>query len=347
MHGLTNQRLAFFLGGSLFGALLTISLTRPKANAPVVVPTPPSPPPSPPKERLPPKPPVPTTKPTLPIGNIELLKSLQMLGFPGPVADTRNHSAYVSNWNRHLRNPNWVFEHLTRDNIRRPPKDGKDEPDRTHSNFREDKNIPPTFRSLLKDYFKSGYDRGHLVPAADAKRSQEAMDETFLLSNISPQVGQGFNRDYWAYFETFTRRLTKHFSDVYVFTGPLYLPKPIPGSSGRFKMEFEVIGNPPNVAVPTHFYKVIVARDAQGSYALEGFVLPNAIIPDDTPLDSFVTPIDAIEKAAGLIFFDNMPQLRDPRLMVSLCSTTQCSLTESQAYIDAIKKKKALNPPQA
>lgn len=32
------------------------------------------------------------------------------------------------------------------------------------------------------------------VPAADAKVSQEAMDETFLLSNIAPQVGVGFNR---------------------------------------------------------------------------------------------------------------------------------------------------------
>lgn len=42
--------------------------------------------------------------------------------------------------------------------------------------------------------FRSGYDRGHMVPAADAKISQDAMDETFFLSNIAPQVGDGFNR---------------------------------------------------------------------------------------------------------------------------------------------------------
>jgi hypothetical protein len=42
--------------------------------------------------------------------------------------------------------------------------------------------------------FKSGYDRGHMVPAADAKISQQAMDETFYLSNVAPQVGDGFNR---------------------------------------------------------------------------------------------------------------------------------------------------------
>lgn len=50
------------------------------------------------------------------------------------------------------------------------------------------------FRAKLQDYFRSGYDRGHMVPAADAKFSQDAMDETFLLSNIAPQVGVGFNR---------------------------------------------------------------------------------------------------------------------------------------------------------
>jgi hypothetical protein len=45
----------------------------------------------------------------------------------------------------------------------------------------------------MKD-FRSGYDRGHMVPAADAKISQGAMDETFFLSNVAPQVGDGFNR---------------------------------------------------------------------------------------------------------------------------------------------------------
>ena len=47
---------------------------------------------------------------------------------------------------------------------------------------------------MLTVDFRSGYDRGHMVPAADAKISQQAMDETFYLSNIAPQVGDGFNR---------------------------------------------------------------------------------------------------------------------------------------------------------
>jgi DNA/RNA endonuclease G (NUC1) len=54
--------------------------------------------------------------------------------------------------------------------------------------------LVPCAETLLISDFKSGYDRGHMVPAADAKISQKAMDETFYLSNIAPQVGDGFNR---------------------------------------------------------------------------------------------------------------------------------------------------------
>ena len=81
------------------------------------------------------------------------------------------------------------------------------------------------FRAKLKDYFRSGYDRGHQVPAADCKWSQDAMNATFALSNMCPQVGEGFNRDYWAHFEDFCRRLTTFYPSVRIVTGPLYLPK--------------------------------------------------------------------------------------------------------------------------
>eukprot|EP01047_Picozoa_sp_COSAG01_P044704 COSAG01_NODE_4066_length_5385_cov_159.277336_3_plen_73_part_00 len=52
------------------------------------------------------------------------------------------------------------------------------------------------FRAKLSDYRRSGYDRGHMCAAADMKASQHSMDSTFLLTNIAPQVGEGFNRDY-------------------------------------------------------------------------------------------------------------------------------------------------------
>jgi endonuclease G, mitochondrial len=178
------------------------------------------------------------------------------------------------------------------------------------------------FRAKLKDYFRSGYDRGHQVPAADAKWSQEAMDDTFLLSNMCPQVGDGFNRDYWAHFEDFCRRLTHKYPSVRVVTGPLYLPKRDP--DGKWRVSYEVIGSPPNVAVPTHFYKVIFAEDGVvgGKVALGAFVLPNAVIANDKPLTDFEVPVEIVERASGLEFATKLDVVRRKRL----CQEINCSL---------------------
>ena len=64
-------------------------------------------------------------------------------------------------------------------------------------------------------------------------RLKEAMNETFLLTNIAPQVGEDFNRHYWAGVENWCRKLTSSFQDVYVFTVPLYLPKLEPDGKWR------------------------------------------------------------------------------------------------------------------
>ncbi|KAJ2078133.1 nuclease [Coemansia sp. RSA 988] len=246
-------------------------------------------------------------------------------GYPGPVSDFMVRSRYASSFNRALRNPNWVAEHLTRDNL-------KGSADRASSEFAEDKDIPAPFRALLKDYYRSGYDRGHMCPAADAKKDTEAMNETFLLTNISPQVGKGFNRNYWASLESFVRNLTGSFDDVYCISGPLYLPQK---EGDKWFVKYEVIGNPPNVAVPTHFFKVILAkRRNENTFAIGAFALPNKEIDNATPLAEFNLPLEAVEKAAGLRFFDKIE--RNARVVSPLCSKINCTLEH-----DAWKKKRS------
>ncbi|KAI1143795.1 hypothetical protein F5Y05DRAFT_362594 [Hypoxylon sp. FL0543] len=238
-------------------------------------------------------------------------------GFPGPIADIATRQALISSFDRRLRNPHWVVEHITPASL--AMRDG----DRKHSVFLEDDTVPEKFRAKLKDYFRSGYDRGHQVPAADAKWSQTAMDETFFLTNMCPQVGEGFNRDYWAHFEDFCRGLTARYPSVRIVTGPLYLPKRDPADN-KWYVRYEVIGNPPNVAVPTHFYKVIFAEDgrAGGSVAIGAFVLPNAPIPNEKPLADFEVPVEAVERASGLEFATKLPAQRRRRL----CADTSCAL---------------------
>ena len=74
-----------------------------------------------------------------------------------------------------------------------------------------------------------------------------------IVSNVCPQVGIGFNRGYWAHFEHFVRMLTREFDHIFVITGPLYLPKK--EKNDKFYVKYQVIGDPPNIAVPTHFFK--------------------------------------------------------------------------------------------
>lgn len=238
-------------------------------------------------------------------------------GFPGPISDLATRSALISSYDRRLRNPHWVVEHITPESL--AAKNG----DRKHSSFVEDEGVPEKFRARLKDYFRSGYDRGHQVPAADCKWSQQAMNDTFFLSNMCPQVGEGFNRDYWAHFEDFCRRLTNQYPSVRIVTGPLYLPRKDP-ADGKWYVKYEMIGNPPNVAVPTHFYKVIFAEDgrAGGDVALGAFVLPNAKIPNEKPITDFEVPLEAVERASGIEFATKLPVQRRRRL----CADTTCAL---------------------
>jgi hypothetical protein len=58
---------------------------------------------------------------------------------------------------------------------------------------------------------------------------------------MSPQVGAGFNRDYWARFEKLVKDVVKHADGVYVVTGPLFLPQP-DGETNKWTMKYPMIG---------------------------------------------------------------------------------------------------------
>lgn len=310
---------AIGVAGAAAGAAATAALFSTRKESPVTIPTTTTTTTVATPSRTGPPAPLPYASSPAEIARTQPLvdpNGLFQYGFPGPVADLRPAASLTSSFDRRTRNPAWVAEHITRESL------GNNNADRKHSVFVEDVAIPEMFRAKLKDYFRSGYDRGHQVPAADAKWSQQAMDDTFLLSNMCPQVGDGFNRDYWAHFEDFCRRLTHKYPSVRIVTGPLYLPKRDP--DGKWRVSYEVIGSPPNVAVPTHFYKVIFAEDGKqgGNVALGAFVLPNAVIANNKPLQDFEVPLEAVEKASGLEFATKLPQERRKKL----CQEFNCSL---------------------
>lgn len=217
-------------------------------------------------------------------------------------------------YNQATRNAVWVLQRLARRKDGGNKGSGGEEVTRENSQFVEDKEVAPKFRAKLSDYHKSGYDRGHLAPAGDFKPhlggTQQMMDQTFQLTNISPQIGVGFNRDYWARFEMMVRDFTRSYDEVIIFTGGLFLPRQDP-QTGKWHVKYEVIGDPPNVAVPTHFYKVILgvkkmpnSPNRQEILAVDSFVIPNQVIPGNVPIMTFRKRVDEVEQAAGVQFFD-------------------------------------------
>lgn len=347
MPGGTIVRAAFFAVGALVGGGVATAVAVSKRQVPASTPAS-----------------TPSTQPVLDVkgGNVTQITSpspvtvlppVLRYGSPGPVSDQLVHVAYVAGYDRRLRHPAWTAEHLTLASLGKYVREGaspaSEAGDRSNSQFKEDQSIPALFRAKLQDYFKSGYDRGHMVPAADAKISQVAMDETFLLTNIAPQVGAGFNRHYWAYLEDWCRRLTSSFADVYVFTIPLYLPKL--ESDGKWRVSYEVIGSPPNVSVPTHFAKVVLtSRPSSPStpnvveISTGAFVLPNAPIPDEAKLENFVMPIEAVERAAGLTLFSDAIKQNSKHI----CKTTKCEVIVRR-FDDAQKRpemRRAISAPR-
>ncbi|KAB1280296.1 Endonuclease G; mitochondrial [Camelus dromedarius] len=157
-------------------------------------------------------------------------------------------------------------------------------------------------RATNADYRGSGFDRGHLAAAANHRWSQKAMDDTFYLSNVAPQVPH-LNQNAWNNLEKYSRSLTRTYQNVYVCTGPLFLPRT--EADGKSYVKYQVIGKN-HVAVPTHFFKVLILEAAGGQIELRSYVMPNAPVDETIPLERFLVPIESIERASGLLFVPNI-----------------------------------------
>uniref|UniRef100_A0A1B0CHB6 Endonuclease n=1 Tax=Lutzomyia longipalpis TaxID=7200 RepID=A0A1B0CHB6_LUTLO len=225
------------------------------------------------------------------------VSQIMKYGFPG-FDQIRSFDDFVLSYDRRNRVAHWVFEHLTQETVKHNP-----DVDRAKCDFKPDDTVHPFFRSENSDYKHSGFDRGHLAAAGNHKANQKHCEDTFFLSNMAPQVGSGFNRDAWNKLEKYVRKLTKKFVNVYCCTGPLYLPRK--EADGKTYVKYQVIGTN-NVAVPTHFFKVVVCERSDGKMEMEAFVMPNQVINNETPLTMFQVPPETIERAAGLLFFSQV-----------------------------------------
>jgi endonuclease G len=212
------------------------------------------------------------------------------LGKPQAVYE-RVRQGYVLAQDSSLKIPLWVQYEIAPEEL--------DGPEERTENFQPDTTIPYGYRSELSDYSGSGFDRGHMAPAGDMKRNRQAMAESFLLSNISPQVEIGFNRHIWKNLESAVRGWVRQRGPLVIITGPVF-------AVNNNRVTYQVIGAN-HVAVPTHFFKIVVdAKDIENVEAL-AFMLPNETLSERT-FDEFLAPIDDIERATGLDFLSSLPE---------------------------------------
>jgi endonuclease G len=182
----------------------------------------------------------------------------------------------------------WVAYYLSEQNLQ-----GNQ---RRTDDFRPDPELPVGQRSELTDYRNSGYDRGHMAPAAAFKRSREAMSATFLLSNMSPQT-PALNRNIWRILEEQVRQMVNENSEGWIFTGNVFMDE----DSQSVTCDSFIGEN--RVAIPTHCFKAILLRDETGNFTMYAFLMPNVCenIPGD-PVD-YLIRVDKLEEITGCDFF--------------------------------------------
>jgi endonuclease G, mitochondrial len=197
------------------------------------------------------------------------------------------HTYYTLSFSKKDEQAEWVAYLLTRSMIT-----GKSE--RTE-NFRPDPAVP-SGSAQLEDYKNSGFDRGHLCPAGDMTFSDQAMSETFYLSNMSPQV-PAFNRGIWKSLETLVRGWAGEYDSIYIVSG------------GILKESKDTIGSD-RVTVPSKYYKVIYAL--KGVKKMIAFILPNE--KGTEPLQHYIVTVRDVESQTGIDFFHCLPDSTQNRL---------------------------------
>jgi len=149
------------------------------------------------------------------------------------------------------------------------------------------------------DYWASGYDRGHLAPAADFRWHKDAIKESFYYTNVAPQL-KNFNRGAWSKLETLVREFAIDANEIYVITGAVLnnkLPKLQQGSY--------------QVSIPKYYYKIMYDIYPP-EYKAIACIMPNQDISFD--LAKYIVSVDSIENLTGFNFMNILPDSIENRI---------------------------------
>ena len=204
-----------------------------------------------------------------------------------------SYKGFTLSYNNSTRLPNWVAYELTAEEVAGDlPRKDKFRPDPAAAGPQANK----------EDYRNSGWDRGHMAPAADMKWSAEAIEESCYFTNICPQNPQ-LNGGDWKDLEEQCRKWAEKHGNIWIACGPIILGN----EHGKLGAN--------QVVIPDKFYKVVLAH-INGEYQGMGFIFHNSPLrkskisgkpPVNRPLESYLVSIDEVEAATGIDFFPLLP----------------------------------------
>ena len=225
---------------------------------------------------------------------VKKAKVVRLYEIPAPLKDRPeqilHRKGYTTSYNSQTKTPNWVAWHLTKSHTY-----GSNQ--RSNEVFTEDSDVKAP-RATDTDYYNSRYDRGHMCPAGDNKWDKQAMEQSFLFTNICPQ-NHGLNKYEWNDVEMLCRDWAREYGAIDIVCGPVYK------SSGEQK----TIGKN-KVWVPEAFFKVVLCR--QGKAKAIGFVYRNE--GKKQAMEDAVCTVDEIERLTGMDFFPELDDATENRI---------------------------------
>lgn len=205
-----------------------------------------------------------------------------------------SHDSYTLSFNLDRLTPTWVAWCLT--------------PSRVNGNvkrtdfFDGDPAVDAKYRVVHGDYYNSGFDRGHMCPAADNRHSQRAMVQCFYMTNMCPQ-SHALNVGGWNDLEIQCRSWAKNYGRLYICAGPIY--------DGKSTLRRIGTRRSYRIAVPDRFYKVVLMVGAKTTKAI-GFIYPNASANRD--IRYYAVSVDEVERLTGLDFFYQLDDAVEKRV---------------------------------
>ncbi len=158
-----------------------------------------------------------------------------------------------------------------------------------HDRFLEDPDVSSGSANYY-DYRGSGYSRGHMAPAGDMAFNQEAMRQSFYMSNMSPQKIR-FNGGIWRELEETVRDWAYKNDRLHVITGPM------------LHTVSDFVGQKNKVGVPRKYYKAVLDAEGPDIKAI-AFIMENEV--SERPVMDYAVTIDELEEELGMELYDQL-----------------------------------------